>query len=164
MINLVEESSEVFYTDESIVNISIGIIKELKKKMTLFGNNRIRLCTHKAKEELLHEMVIIHTNKCYVRPHKHINKIESITVLEGKAKIIIFNDNGSIFKEQIVGEAKSGRVFYHRMNVEKYHMFIIQSDFFVFHEVTQGPFDTKHTIFPDWAPKEYNQEFIDKLI
>ena len=96
MINLREESQEVFYTDESVLNISISDIDILKKKMASSNKNRIRLCTHKTKEDLLHEMVIIHTDKCYVRPHKHVNKIESITVLEGEAKIIIFNDNGSV--------------------------------------------------------------------
>jgi len=164
MMNLQEESSEVFYYNDNIVNISSDNIEELKQKMTSLNNDRIRLCTHKTKEDFLHEMLIIHTNKCYVRPHKHVNKIESITVLEGRAKIIVFNDDGSIFAEVNIGEHGSGRAFYHRMNVEKFHMFIVQSDFFVFHEVTQGPFDKKYTVFPDWAPKKYNQEFINKFI
>ncbi|MBT4731602.1 cupin fold metalloprotein, WbuC family [Candidatus Woesearchaeota archaeon] len=163
MINLIRESTEVFYTDESIINISNRDIEDLKQKMILSNNDRIRLCTHRAKEDFLHEMLIIHTNKCYVRPHKHINKVESITVLEGLAKIIIFNDDGSVFEELSIGCHDSGRVFYHRMNIEKYHMFVIQSDFFIFHEVTQGPFDKKHTMFPDWSPKEYSQEFINKF-
>jgi cupin fold WbuC family metalloprotein len=163
MINLREESQEVFYTDEDVLNISISDIDILKKKMASFNKDRIRLCTHKTKEDLLHEMVIIHTDKCYVRPHKHVNKIESITVLEGEAKIIIFNDNGSVFKEYMVGGYNDGNFFYHRMNIEKYHMFIIKSKFFVFHEVTRGPFDKKYTMFPDWAPEEYDQNFINKF-
>ena len=163
MINLVEESKEVFYTDDSIVNISSNDIEELKRKMIISNNNRIRICTHKTKYDSLHEMLIIHTKNCYVRPHKHINKVESISILEGKAKIIIFNDDGSVHSELTVGQKESGEVFYHRMNINKYHMFIIQSDFLVFHEVTQGPFNKNYTVFPDWAPVDYDQKFINKF-
>ncbi len=163
MNNLVEESCEVFYANENIINISVDDIEIIKRKMVFFNNDRIRLCMHKDKEDLLHEMIIIHTKKCYVRPHKHINNVESITILEGRAKVIIFNDDGSVFEESVIGDQYSGRNFYHRMNINKYHMLIIQSDFLIFHETTLGPFDKKNTIFPDWAPKEHDQEFIDKL-
>jgi cupin fold WbuC family metalloprotein len=163
MVQLTEESDEVFYALEEIVNISSGDIDELKKKMIFSNKERIRICTHRAIKDLVHEMLIIHTNQSYVRPHKHRNKVESITVLEGEAKIIIFNDDGSIFSTIEVGDKDTGKTFYHRMNAEMYHMFIIQSEIFVFHEVTQGPFNSESMIFPEWAPTEFEHKFINKI-
>ena len=32
--------------------------------------------------------------------------------------------------------------------------------FFVFHEVTSGPFDRSSTVLPDWAPEENNHKEI----
>ena len=43
-------------------------------------------------------------------------------------------------------------------------MLIIKSEYFVFHEVTNGPFDKSKTIFPTWAPISYDKEFYEKKI
>ncbi|GIT35004.1 MAG: hypothetical protein Ct9H300mP4_13230 [Gammaproteobacteria bacterium] len=46
------------------------------------------------------------------------------------------------------------------MNTDTYHMLIVRSEFFVFHEVTSGPFDRSSTVLPDWAPEENNHKEI----
>jgi cupin fold WbuC family metalloprotein len=148
------ESSEVLYPKDEIVFVSIKDLEELKHQAILNQRQRIRLCTHNSSDSVLHEMFIIHTNKCYVRPHKHIGKAESMTVLEGEVDILLFNDDGTIKNIVKMGDMSSGKIFYYRISDPIYHMLLIRTKFLVFHEVTQGPFLREQTIFPEWAPKE----------
>jgi cupin fold WbuC family metalloprotein len=148
------ESSEVLYPKDEIVFVSSSDLEELKLQAILNQRQRIRLCTHNSSDSLLHEMFIIHTNECYVRPHKHIGKVESMAVLEGEVDIVLFNDDGTIKNIVKMGDMSSGKIFYYRIADPIYHMLLIRTKFLVFHEVTQGPFLREQTIFPEWAPKE----------
>jgi cupin fold WbuC family metalloprotein len=148
------ESSEVLYPKDEIVFVCITDLEELKQQAILNQRQRIRLCTHNSSDNILHEMFIIHTNECYVRPHKHIGKAESMAVLEGEVDIVLFNDDGTIKNIVKMGDMYSGKIFYYRIANPIYHMLLIRTKFLVFHEVTQGPFLREQTIFPEWAPKE----------
>ena len=148
------ESNEVLYTKDDIVFVSSSDLVELKKQAILNKRQRIRLCTHNSLDCILHEMFIIHTNECYVRPHKHIEKAESMTILEGEVDLVLFNDDSTIKNIVKMGDMSSGKIFYYRIADPIYHMLIIRTKFLVFHEVTQGPFLREQTIFPEWAPKE----------
>ena len=52
----------------------------------------------KSQNDQLHEMFIIHTKDCYVSPHKHLGKVESMSILEGEVDVILFHNNGKIMK------------------------------------------------------------------
>jgi hypothetical protein len=62
-----------------------------------------------------------------------------------------------------MGDSTTKKPFYHRLNKPIYHMLIIKTDFLVFHEITEGPFIKSNTIFPEWAPIEYDKNFIASL-
>jgi cupin fold WbuC family metalloprotein len=129
---------------------------------------RIRLCTHKDVDDEVHEMLIVHAKDTYVRPHKHVNKIESFHVIEGKVDIVLFKEDGGIMDAVQMGDYLSGYDFYHRISFPYYHTLIIRSDVLVFHETTNGPFKRTDTIFPVWAPDEKDfsgqKEFMSNLI
>jgi len=154
MIQVQSENEEVLYPADDIVFVDSVDIEEMKKLALLNKRKRIRLCAHHSPTDLLHEMLIIHEKSCYVRPHKHLGKDESITVLEGEADVVLFNDDGSIQGVQSMGEINSGKKFFCRILDSVYHMLIIRSELLLFHECTQGPFNRDKTIFPDWAPVE----------
>ncbi len=42
----------------------------------------------------LHEMLIVFTRECYVRPHFNNYKPETLYIIEGQAGLIIFNKIG----------------------------------------------------------------------
>ncbi|MBP98415.1 cupin [Candidatus Poribacteria bacterium] len=166
MMNTKNESDEVLYSTKEIISISGSDIEELKRLAQQNARKKIRICTHRKKSDLLHEMFIIHTNECYVRPHKHIKKVESISVLEGIADIVLFHDDGEIKKITRVGPPSSGLAFYHKLDQPIYHTLLVRSDFFVFHEVTQGPFVSEETVFPSWAPSvsQFSQhQFLEQI-
>ena len=160
------ENDEVLYPDEDCVVLSLPDIDELKHMAMMNHRKRIRLCAHQHPKHKLHEMFIVHTKGCYVRPHKHLNKIESISILEGEADIVLFSDDGKIENIVEMGTPISGKKFFHRMEKPIYHTLLIHSNFLVFHEITEGPFIKNSDIFPEWAPKEGESEindFISKI-
>lgn len=149
----IKESKEVYYSTDSISLIDHKVIEKLKSIAIQEGVNRIRLCLHKTKNELVHEMLIIHSKDTYVRPHRHSSKLESISVVEGHALYVEFDDNGQITRSVELGPY-GNRVHFLKSFENKYHMLIIKSKYFVFQEVTQGPFEFNSSIFPVWAPQD----------
>ena len=73
MIKIKKENKEVLYPAEDIPVLYNRDLIYLKKLALLNSNQKVRLCAHKSPRSKLHEMFIVHTRKCYVRPHKHIN-------------------------------------------------------------------------------------------
>lgn len=154
MIKVRRENVEVLYPDEDFSVVSSGDIEELKRLAVLNPRRRIRLCAHRTPSDKLQEMFIVHMRGCYVRPHKHLNKVEAMAVIEGAADVVLFNEDGSIRDVFPVGGVGSGKVFYQRLDQPTYHTLLIRSEFFVFHEITEGPFIRENTTFPDWAPAD----------
>lgn len=162
-----EFNKEVFFSDEKVVKVDRQDIERLKAKAMANERKRVRLCAHPQLTDRLHEMLIIHTKDTYVRPHKHLHKSESFHVIEGRAAVIIFDDKGNIEELIAMGDYLSGRLFYYRISTACYHTLIITSDFLVFHETTNGPFQKSDTIFAPWAPEETDicgvREYREKL-
>ena len=153
MIKFLKESDEVLYPNEDFVCISNEDLLELKKLSDQNIRQRIRFCTHKDPKADIHEMLIVHTRECYVRPHFHIDKPESLHVIEGQADLIIFNQSGKITKVLNLSNNLNNGFVYYRIEANTIHMLIIKSDYFIFHEVTKGPFKKENTKFPSWASK-----------
>lgn len=164
MISFIKESDEVFYSGDKISYISNEEIEYLKHLAGLNPRKRIRLCAHKGKNDTLHEMFIVHKQGCYVTPHKHIGKVESMAIIEGEVDVILFENDGNIKKIIQMGDRNSGKNFYQRIADPIYHSMIIRSEFLVFHEITEGPFLREKTIFAPWAPPIENSYEIENFI
>ena len=160
-------SNEVYYTDKTITKIEDHDIKFLKANVKDTQRKRIRICTHLNEGDSLQEMFIVLSKETYIRPHKHINKSESLHVIEGSADVIFFDDEGNIIEIISLSDSSSKWCFYYRINKPVYHTLIVKTDVFIFHETTQGPFRRSDTINAPWSPKEVNfietEEFICQL-
>ena len=112
-------------------------------------------------------MLIVLARGAYVRPHKHLHKPESFHVIEGTATVIFFDDTGTVEEVVRIGDFESGGSFYFRNDDQRYHTQIVTSDFLVFHETTNGPFNRADTVFAPWSPEEKNgaevKAFMGKL-
>lgn len=124
----------------------------LKEQAAETPRQRCRLCAHPASDDPLHEMLIIHGREAYVRPHRHIGRSESFQVIEGEATAVFFADDGSVDTAVSLAAPANGGAFYYRVPENTFHTLIIQSDWLVFYESTQGPFDPACCEFSDWAP------------
>ena len=153
-MNFISETDEVYRTCGIIAKVTEDDIFFLKEQAAKNERKRVRLCTHPGDADLLHEMLIIHARNTYVPPHKHINKSESFHIIEGSLSVFIFDENGTVVETISMGEAKSGRVFYYRLSESLYHSVLPESEFVVFHEVTNGPFNRQDMIIAPWAPAD----------
>ena len=150
----IKESDEVYYTDGPILTVEGSDIQFLKDRARENPRRRVRLCAHPDVNDTLHEMLIVHANSNYVQPHKHLGKSESFHIIEGRLCIVLFDDNGNATGEIPMAEAGSGQAFYYRLSESRFHTVVPLSDWVVFHEVTNGPFDRTETVFAPWAPAD----------
>ena len=157
-------NDEVLFASDSIVKIDASDILDLKKQAKQNPRKRIRICVHKDTKDLIHEMLIVHEKSCYVRPHKHTNKTESFHIIEGKADIILFHEDGSIDQSIPMGDMISGLKFFYRLPPFRYHTLLIHSDVLVFHEITNGPFRLEDTTWAPWSPDETNKDDVFQYI
>ena len=165
--NLKEMSREVYYVTDNIAKLSKKNLDFIKEKMINNNLQRIRICAHKDINDKIHEMFIVLRKTTYIRPHKHLNKSESFHLVEGKAKVIVFDGEGSIQDVVDMDDYDSGKKFYYRIDDAYYHTVFVISDFLVFHETVQGPFKKEGTVFAPWAPEEKDEkgtgEYMEKL-
>jgi len=148
-------SEEVLYPDERIVVVNRCDMDVLKDAAGATKRRRVRLCTHPATSAALHEMIIVHSRDIYVRPHRQrLGKSESLHMIEGELDVVLFDDAGGIIKVMAMGELRSGKAFYYRVDESFYHTVLIRSESAVFHEITNGPFEPGDTEFAQWAPGE----------
>lgn len=149
-----ELNEEVLFAEGPLVELTFADVAELKRRAATTPRRRIRICAHPSDAASLHEMLIVHARGGYVRPHKHLDKSESVHVVEGAADLFLFDDDGGVTERIPLGDYASDRRFYYRLDAPVYHSLVIRSEHFVMHEVTSGPFRREQTVFPPWAPEE----------
>lgn len=148
----------VFIADAALVLLARPDIEGLKKELEKSGRRRMRFCAHQSMDEKIHEMFIIVKKDGYIRPHKHTVKTESLHILEGRADAVIFDEAGGIKEVIKMGDYASGLQFYYRMSQPSYHTLILKTDFLIFKETANGPFDRAETLFAGWAPADADSE------
>lgn len=151
------ESEEVYYAGPGLTLVDGATVETLKRLAEGTRRRRCRLCAHRDPGDPLHEMLIVHARDAYVRPHLHLGKSESLHVIEGAATLVDFDQNGTAGRVEPLGDAGSGRSFYYRMPEGRYHMLLIDTDWFVFHEAVQGPFEREKTRLAPWAPEDADE-------
>ena len=154
------ESPEVYLSNQSSLSIGASDMHNLVNLAKELPRNRIRYCAHASPSDVIHEMFIVHPKGAYVRPHKHLNKIESMIILDGEADYVLFDEIGGVQEITPMGDYQSNKPFYQSTRTEQFHSLIIHSKWLIFLEVTQEPFNREDTIFAEWSPIESEKEKI----
>jgi len=89
---------------------------------------------------------------------KHLNKVESFHIVEGKVDVVIFDEAGNITEVVGLGDPSTGRNFYYRLSDSRFHTLVIRGGFLVVHEVTNGPYRKEDTVLAPFAPTESRRE------
>ena len=151
------KTSEVQYIRSNLKKLSYENLQILLQESKLNLRNRKRYCMHDGLHDRVHEMFIVHSKNTYIRPHAHIEKSESILILKGKLKYMIFDSSGKIKDTFIMSEYSNKKsIFYNRIKKNTFHSFIILSKYIIFLEVTSGPFKKSNTKFANWSPNEHD--------
>ena len=160
-------SEEVITSCVPNVDINRGMITELVEISKNTFRGRTRLCAHRNVNESVHEMFIVHPKGAYIPPHKHLEKSESILVLDGETEYFTFNDDGLIDQRISMGDYQSGKSFFFRLQEPLFHSMLVVSETLTFLEITKGPFKSDDTVEATWAPdKNCDAEvklFLNKL-
>jgi len=160
-------NNEVLFSDERIVAVNADDMASLTSQALANDRRRMRLCTHENTEDPLHEMLIVHTRETYVRPHKHLRRKKSYHVIEGKADVIFFDDEGGVVDVIALGDYRSQLPFYCRISHPCYHSLLIRTPVFVFHETITGPFHREENLLAPWSPLDSDargvEEFLEQL-
>src|SRR5262249_12640977 len=112
----------------------------------------------------VHEMIIVLHRDTFIRPHRHLNKAESLHVVHGAAQAVFFTEAGKIADVVPMGDYSTGRCFYYRVNGPDYHTLIIESEMFIFHETTHGPLNRSETEFAAWSPAEGDRAAVSNYL
>ena len=158
------ESEEVYLAAENSFSLDKRSIINLIKLAQGTLRNRVRFCSHLSSQESVHEMFIVHPKGAYVRPHKHLNKAESMLVLQGEVDYVIFEETGTVKDVISLGDYQSGKPFYNSIRTELFHTLLIRSEWLVFLEVTKGPFNREDTVMADWSPEERDIQKVSQFI
>ena len=157
-----------FFVGKDITEIKAKDLVRIKESAKSSPLKRARLCVHKDHGDRIHEMIIAFHNGSYVRPHRHLNKIESFHIIEGELLIIFFDDNGNVTQKIKMATCNSGETFFYRLSVCAWHMVIPFSEYVIIHEITNGPFIEGETEFPTWSPdgsdREAVKDFLSKIL
>ena len=149
-------SEEVYYTTSAITTVTAEDIAFVKARAAENPRRRARLCAHPDATDPLHEMLIVHMRDIYVQPHKHLGKSESFHMIEGRLKIFLFDDEGRRTGVIEMSEPGGGAALFYRLGSSTFHSVYAQTDVIVFHEVTNGPFNPRETVWAPWAPDEFD--------
>ncbi|MCH9670235.1 MAG: WbuC family cupin fold metalloprotein [Gammaproteobacteria bacterium] len=159
-----EVAPGIFYSKRAFVVADTDIVEFLKEQARTNEVGRARVCAHPNAEAEQHDMLIVSHRDTYVAPHRHLSKSESFIVIEGCAKVLIFDESGHVDDVFDMGAASSGLPFFYRMPIGTYHSLDIASEVLVFVESTKGPFRKEDMQSAPWAPspdlKEAGREFI----
>jgi|TARA_B110000495_G_C22996430_1_gene587466 cupin fold WbuC family metalloprotein len=158
MMKMEQVSKEAFYTRQSITEVNDSTVDFLRGKVDESPRKRVRLCLHDDVENPLHEMAIVLGRGSYIRPHKHEGKTESFHIIEGRLSVVFFDDQGRVEKVIRMGPCNSGLTFFYRLATSCFHSVIPESEYVIFHETTNGPFNPEETEYAKWAPPETAEE------
>jgi len=150
----------VFYAGEVLPVVGDADIERLQTNLGRAPRRRVRLCAHADVDDSLHDMFIVLARDSYVRPHRHLDRAESLHVIDGRADAVLFDAHGTIVRVVALGafSASGGRGdvdgFFYRLAEPVFHTLVVRSERFVFHEATTGPWSPEATEPAPWAPDE----------
>jgi len=150
--DLDEVAEGIFYSRFSVPLVSAGVIEILKSAARTNSKRRARFCAHPSAEADQHDMLIVSHRDTYVAPHRHLDKSESFTILEGAALVLLFAESGPLRQIEKMGALGSGLPFFYRMPPLQFHSLAIESELLVFLESAKGPFRADAMENAAWAP------------
>ena len=148
-----ETSKSLSFFHEQMEGIPLGVemIKSIKR-MAFKKKENIRVNLHSSPDCTYHDMIIFQWKGTYVRPHKHLDKVETCHMIEGEQEYILQNELGEVTSNEKL--SADGNVIY-RINNNTYHTSYIFSDYVIFHESKRGPFIPKgDSVFLKSSPTE----------
>lgn len=132
-----------------VADVDRELIDELIAVSDRAGQKNARICLHSGPEATFHDMVTLEYATGYARPHRHVDKGETVHIIEGQTLFVVFDDQGKVTNHALLGD-RATLVF--RVGVGQWHAVIPVTPYAIYHESKLGPFLANDSIYPAWAP------------
>ena len=142
-----QTSEGVFHANTWGLNWGDELINELKNIAIKNSRSRSRLCLHPDKNDSHQEMLIVMYKSAVEKPQRRTIGFDTKIVIEGKANLFYFSDEGEILHKITLGWDNSRYV---HTNSDNFHSLKIISDWFVFLEIVNGPFTPSTTQYANF--------------
>ncbi|MGP1397571.1 MAG: WbuC family cupin fold metalloprotein [Inquilinaceae bacterium] len=149
-----EVTPEVYYAEDPFAVAGDDAVRLLKRIAPTTPRRRCRICFHPDPRAVAQEMLIAMHASSYVPPHRHLDKTETLTVLEGAATTLLFDEAGRVTERLAMGAYGVGRAFFYRMPARVFHALMFETEWLIYLETTTGPFDPELSESAAWAPPE----------
>ena len=147
--------------DNRIQKIDEKYVTYLKLLAKQSSYGKCMMCFHDDIRKHAHEWINVYSKGTYVRPHFHPDKTETKLIIDGRMRVIIFDEAGVVIDDYVM-EKES--IFISRIDKGIIHMNIQLTDV-VYYEVLDGPYAGKDdSIFPQWAPGCENEDGIREFM
>ncbi len=137
-----------------VISLCHNDMEELKKNAKNEPLRRSRYCLHTDNTQLVHEMIIAQCYDTYNPPHRHVGKPKSFHMIEGRMKVVLFDDGGNVTNSFVMAPPGSRGVTIFRLNKPCYFTVVPLDDIVIVHETVQGPFDPSKKDNAPWAPPQ----------
>lgn len=141
-------ASDVFHANHWGLVWGNEVIDELKEVASRSERSRSRLCLHPSQGDRHQEMLIVMSRDAIERPQRRTIGFDTKIVLEGRAVLHYFASDRSIMRSVELGGEHARYV---HTRGDEFHSLLISSDWFVFLEILEGPFDSNTTEFAPWS-------------
>ena len=122
----------------------------------------VRLCLHEGPHERFHDMIIAQHKGGYHRPHKHADKGETWSLMQGAMAAFVFAADGTVTDAR---RLDADGQFLYRVGDAQFHTLIPLSDIVVYHESKPGPFTGPgDSEFATWAPDGKDPEAVEAYL
>ncbi len=140
------------------ISLVANDLEILKKHALAEPLRRSRYCLHTDDQQMVHEMIIAQCCDTYNPPHRHSGKPKSFHMIEGRMKVILFDDDGNVTRSFIMAPPGQGEVAIFRLNRPCYFTVVPLDEVVIVHETVQGPFDPVKKDNASWAPAQHDIE------
>lgn len=105
-----------------------GTFEELRSQAGISSRKRAHYNLHHSYEEPVQKVLICMLRESYIPPHyhEHVYQTELFIVLQGSVKLIIFDENGGIQEEVVMGEGSGASMV--EIEPKVIHTIVCESD------------------------------------
>lgn len=142
--------------------IDQNLFEQVAQRAENTTRRRLNHNFHSGPTDNPHRFLNVLLRGTYIRPHRHLDppKSETFVVLEGRADVIIFNEDGSIASRHHLGEETLGI----DLGPGIWHTVVALTDRVICFEVKPGPWEpASDKAFAPWAPAEGDAAVSDYL-
>ena len=145
---LKKKNDRVFYAKDSPISLTLQDIYFLKGLAQAKKNDIFRVCLHSNDNEIIHEMVMVHTQPTQVGPLKQNNRQSlSYYMIEGKLAVSFYTDDGKKYEQILLDASNQSENKIIRLEPQIFRSVKSLSAYAIFVEIAQGPFNDNDTIW-----------------